>query len=117
MIPEEKIDAVTRGLSEAFGVREFEDIRRLTRGRSPGILVFRIGVRGRPYLLRIITRTEDPTRHFSNMKAAADAGLAPHVWYTNIPDRLCITDFVETAPLSMTDAVVLMPRVLRRVHA
>ena len=32
MIPEEKSEAVTRGLREAFGVTEFEDISRITGG-------------------------------------------------------------------------------------
>lgn len=32
--------------------------------------------------------------HFVAMRAAAEAGLAPRVWYTNLPDRVCITDFV-----------------------
>ena len=30
MIPQEKSEAVTRGLREAFGVTEFEDIRKMT---------------------------------------------------------------------------------------
>ena len=34
MIPQEKSAAVTRGLREAFGVTEFEDIRKVTRGHS-----------------------------------------------------------------------------------
>ena len=117
MIPEEKRAAVTRGLGEAFGVTGFEDIRRLTRGRSPGILVFRIVVGGRPFLLRIILRTDDPGRHFANMKAAAEAGLAPRVWYTSTEDRISITDFVEAVPFPVTDALVRMPAVLRRLHA
>jgi hypothetical protein len=32
MIPQEKSPAVTRGLREAFGVTDFEDIRRITKG-------------------------------------------------------------------------------------
>ena len=90
MIPQEKSAAVTRGLREAFGVTEFEDIQMLTRGLSSA-LVFRMVVRGSPYLLRIITRTDamnDPTRQFTCMKAAAEAGLAPHVWYASIEDRI-----------------------------
>jgi len=31
------------------------------------------------------------------MKAAAEAGLAPHVWYISIVDRVAITDFLATA--------------------
>ena len=119
MIPQEKSAAVTRGLREAFGVTEFEDIRMLTGGLTSA-LVFRIVVRGSPFLLRIITRTDamnDPTRQFTYMKAAAEAGLAPHVWYTSIEDRISITDFVEAVPFPVTDALVRMPTVLRTLHA
>jgi hypothetical protein len=70
--------------------------------------------------LRIITRTNDmtdPARHFPYMKAAAEAGLAPHVWYTSIEDGISITDFVEAVPFPVTDALVRMPSVLRTLHA
>lgn len=116
MIPQEKSAAVTRGLREAFGLTAFEDIRRLTRGHTSS-LVFRIVVRGSPFLLKIIMRTDDPTRHFTCMKAAAEAGLAPHVWYTSIEDRIAITDFVEAAPFPVTDALVRIPAALRTLHA
>ena len=115
MIPQEKIAAVTRALHEAFGVTEFEDIRRLTKGTSPA--VFRIVVRGRPYLLKFILRTNDPGRKIACMRAAADAGLAPRVWYTSIPDRIAVTDFVEAVPFPVTDALFRMPAVLRALHA
>src|ERR1035441_9676796 len=116
MIPQEKSAAVTRGLREAFGLTAFEDIRKLTRGHTSS-LVFRIVVRGSPFLLKIIMRTDDPTRHFTCMKAAAEAGLAPHVWYTSIEDRIAITDFVEAAPFPVTDALVRIPAALRTLHA
>jgi hypothetical protein len=51
------------------------------------------------------------------MKAAAEAGLAPHVWYTSIEDRIAITDFVEAAPFPVTDALVRIPAALRTLHA
>ena len=116
MIPQEKSEAVTRGLREAFGVTEFEDISRITRGHTSS-LVFRIVVRGSPYLLKIIMRTEDPTRHYTCMKAAAEAGVAPRVWYTNIEDRISITDFVEAEPLPVSEALVRLPALLRTLHA
>jgi aminoglycoside phosphotransferase (APT) family kinase protein len=115
-IPQEKIEAVTRGLREAFGVTEFEDISRITRGQTPS-LVFRIIVRGSPYLLKIITRTEDPTRHYTSMKAAAEAGVAPRVRYTNIKHKISITDFVEPQPLPASEALVRLPALLRTLHA
>ena len=117
MIPQEKSAAVTRGLREAFGVTTFEDIQMLTRGLSSA-LVFRIVVRGSPFLLRIIMRTDSTTaRHFACMKEAAEAGLAPHVRYTSIEDRISITDFVEAVPFPVTEALVRMPAALRTLHA
>ncbi|HLG95771.1 MAG TPA: phosphotransferase [Bryobacteraceae bacterium] len=119
MIPEDKSAAVTRGLHEAFGVTEFEDIARITKGHTPA-LVFRIVVRGRPYLLRIIMFKNlivGPERQFTCMRAAAEAGLAPHVWYTSVEDKISITDFVDEVPFSAAEARVRMPATLRRLHA
>ena len=113
MIPQEKSAAVTRGLREAFGVTTFEDIQKLTKGQTSS-LVFRIVVQGSPYLLKIMMRTDTTlTRHYTCMKAAAEAGLAPHVWYTSIEDRISITDFVEAVPFQLTDALVKIPAVDR----
>jgi aminoglycoside phosphotransferase (APT) family kinase protein len=116
MIPQEKLAAVTVGLREAFGVNEFEDISRITKGHTSS-LVFRMIVRGSPYLLKIITRTEDPTRHYTSMRAAAEAGLAPRVWYTDIEGKISITDFVEAEPLSVSEARVRLPASLRTLHS
>ena len=120
MIPQEKSAAVTKGLLEAFGVTEFEDIRRLTKGQTLAD-VFRIVVKGSPYLLRIITdlqmRMIGPTRQFTCMKLAADGGLAPRVWYTSIEDGVSITDFVAEVPFPVAEALVRMPRLLRTLHA
>ncbi len=119
MIPQEKCAAVARGLREAFGVSEFEEIRMLTMSLSSD-LAFRFVVGGSPFLLRIITRTDamnDPTRQFTCMKAAAEAGLAPHAWYTSIEDRISITDFVDAALFPVADALVRMPAILRTLHA
>ena len=103
-------------LREAFEVTEFEETRMTTKGHTSS-LVFRIVVRGSPFLLKIITRTDDPTRHYTCMKAVAEAGLAPHVWYTSIEDRISITDFVESAPFPAVDALVRIPTALRTLHA
>ena len=118
MIPEAKNAAVARALREAFDVGEFEDIRILTSGLSSA-LVFRIVVRGTPYLLRIITRTDamsDPTRQFACMKSAAEAGLAPRVWYTSTEDRISITDFVDSQPFPMREALVRLPVTIQALH-
>ena len=114
MIPPEKSEAVARGLREAFGVSEFEDIRMIK--DLAASLVFRIVVRGSPFLLKISTRANDPARHYACMKAAADAGLGPRVWYANMEDHISITDFVEAKPLSVSEALRRLPGVLRKLH-
>src|SRR5690242_11476782 len=117
MIPQEKSAAVTRALREAFGIAAFEDIRKMTRGHSS---VFRIVVRGSPFLLKIIMQPyglSSLTRQYTSMRAAAEAGLAPHVWYTSIEDQISITDFVEAVPFAVADARVRIPATLRTLHA
>lgn len=114
MIPQEKCAAVTRGLREAFDVTECEDIRMIK--DLAASLVYRIVVRGCPFLLKISTRTSDPARHYSCMKAAAEAGLAPRVWYASTEDKVSITDFVDAVPLAVTEARVRIPAVLRKLH-
>ena len=116
MIPQEKIEAVTRGLNQTFGVAAFEHIRDLTE-RPGSNRAFRIVVRGSAYLLRINTRAGEMTRHFSCMRAAAEAGLAPRVRYASAEDRISITDFVETVPFAATDALRRVPAALRALHA
>src|SRR5450432_2851648 len=112
MIPHENSAAVTRGLNETFGVTEFEDIRDLTE-RPGSNRAFRIVVRGSAYLLRINTRPGDMARHFTCMQSAADAGLAPRVWYTNEEARISITDFVEAVPFPASDALIRIPATVR----
>lgn len=116
MIPQEQIAAATRGLKEAFGVDAFDDIRDLSE-RPGSNRAFRIVVRGSPYLLRINTRAGDTTRHFGCMQAAAEAGLAPRVWYACAEDRISITDFVEAVPFAQADALRRIPAALRTLHA
>ena len=116
MIPPEKSAAVTLGLKQAFGVTQFEDIRDLTE-RPGSNRAFRIVVRGSAYLLRINTRPGDMPRQFTCMQAAANAGLAPRVWYTDAEARISITDFVEAVPFSAADALVRIPAALRTLHA
>ena len=124
MIPEAKKEAVTRALREAFGVTELEDIRMLSAGLSPA-LVFRVVLRGSPYLLRIVTNTGaaagpgrgDQTHHFASMKLAAEAGIGPRVWYTSTEDGVSITDFVQAKPFPRAEALALLPATIRTLHA
>jgi aminoglycoside phosphotransferase (APT) family kinase protein len=124
MIPEEKNDDVVRALWEAFGVTEFEAIQPLTAGLSRA-LVFRIVVRGRPYVLRLVVNTDgavgpgqgNQAHHFACMKLAAEVGIAPRVWYTSAEDGISITDFVARRPFPRTRALALLPATLKGLHA
>lgn len=123
MIPQEKTASVTQALREAFGLTHVTEICsnacRITRGLSSD-LVFRIVVRRSPYLLRIMTQIDernDPVRHFTCTKIAAEGGLAPRVLYANTGEGILITDFVEAAPFSQTQALTLIPTTLGKLHA
>jgi hypothetical protein len=119
MIPENKQALVSRALEQTFGVSESEDIRQLTAGLSTA-LIFRIVVKGSPYLLRVPTRTDamgDLTHHLACMKPAAEAGLAPRIHYASTEDRILITDFVDARPLSQKEAARLLPKTLSTMHA
>ena len=117
MIPEAKQPAVARALQAAFGVNEYEDIRLLTGGLSTA-LAYKIIVRRNPYLLKIM-RTEvisDSTHEFACMQTAAQAGIAPRVWYADVEARVLITDFVESKPFP-DDLVLLIVPTLRTLHS
>ena len=115
MIPEEKTAAVSRALREAFGAAEPDEIHEMN--ESVANPVFRIVVRGSPYLLRINARAGDVARHYACMHAAAEAGVAPRVWYTNAVDRISITDFVHAAAFPADEALIRVPPVLRTLHS
>ncbi len=75
-------------------------------------------VAGRPYLLRLIMREGpfgDPTREFTCMQRASDAGLAPRILYASVEDRVLITDFVAARPYPDDMAVRIAPTI-RRLH-
>jgi thiamine kinase-like enzyme len=119
MIPEAKKTSVIHALKVTFGVSEFEDISELTTGLSSA-LVFRMIVLGKPWLLKIITRTDaitDPTYQFNCMTSAAEAGICPRIWYKSIADRISITDFVEARPFPIHEARKKLPDLLNRLHA
>jgi len=118
MIPQDKNAAVSRGLLEAFGTTTIDNLSRMTRGLSSD-LVFRIVVKGTPYLLRIMTRINeqmDPHRIYACMTAASDGGITPHVHFTNAEDGISITDFIEAVPFSASQALQLLPRTVRTLH-
>ena len=119
MIPENKRNAVYEAMQSTFDTSKFEAIRELTAGLSSA-LIFRIVVKNKPYLLRIITRIDaisDPSKWYVNMEAAAKVGVAPQVWYMGTGDRISITDFIEAEPFPVYKARVKLAALLRRLHA
>ena len=50
------------------------------------------------------------------MQTAAEAGIAPRVWYANVEDRVLITDFVEAKPFP-DDMALRMASTIRTLHA
>ena len=119
MVPEQKKDIIQHALQATFGVSEFEDISELTAGLSTA-LVYKIIVKDKPYMLKIIVRTDatsDPAHWFASMQAASDAGIAPKVWYMNYEERILIADFIETKPFPIDIARVKMPELLSRLHS
>jgi len=100
-IPDEKLAAVRKALSAAFGSCPVDDIQ-LTGGGLSTALVYRLRIDNKGYLLRIITdvsELNDPHRQYICMNAAAAAGIAPRVYYTNEEDAVAITDFITAIPL------------------
>ena len=119
MIPEEKQPAVTHGLQAAFGVNEYEDIHPLTGGLSTAF-AFKMVVRGDPYLLKILRKEviSNPANEFACMQTAAEAGIAPRVWYASVDDRILITDFVDAKPFpSNPDMALRIAPILRTLHS
>jgi len=119
MIPENRKDIVNKALQSAFGATEIEEIRQLTAGLSSA-LVYRIVVKSKPYLLRIIMRTDEfvnAEREYNCMKAGAEIGIAPKIWYTSIEDKVAITDFIDAKPFPVDEARIKMPQVLKKLHS
>jgi thiamine kinase-like enzyme len=50
------------------------------------------------------------------MQTAAEAGIAPRIWYANVEDRILITDFVEAKPFPH-DMALLISLTLRKLHS
>lgn len=117
MIPHEKQPAVKRALHTVFGVNEYEDIHLLTGGLSTAY-AFKIVVRENPYLLKILRKEviSDPAHEFACMQTAAEASIAPRIWYANVEDRILITDFVEAKPFP-DDMMPLIVPTLRTLHS
>lgn len=117
MIPESKQTAVKNALQTAFGVDSYDSIQPITIGLS-NALTFRIVIKNKPYLMKI-ARTDEMSaseNHFAYMKAGAEVGIAPRVWYLSTEDKILITDFIESKPFPINKAREVMPKLISRLH-
>jgi aminoglycoside phosphotransferase (APT) family kinase protein len=102
MIPEARRDAVRTALRAAFGASAVGDFKSL-RGGVSGALICRFDVHERAYVLRIEPERvalHDRQRGYACMVAAAAAGAAPLVHYSDPAAGVAIMDFVSGRPLS-----------------
>ena len=120
VIPESKRDAVRRALQAAFNTTRLNSISLLTGGLSSS-LVYKIGVAGKTCVLRIVMHVEafnDPVRQYLCMTRAADAGIAPRVYYANAEDALAITEWIEQQPLPSSETLIVpLAERIRAIHA
>ena len=82
--------AVFRALDQTFHSTAIDHAEPLPAGLSTD-LIYRITVKGSPYILRIMTRIDermDPARIFACMRAASGAGIAAPLRYSS-PEDSC----------------------------
>jgi thiamine kinase-like enzyme len=117
MIPENKQTAVKKALQTAFGVDSYDSIQAINIGLS-NALTFCVVVKNKPYLMKI-ARTDElspPANYYEYMKAGAEVGIAPRVWYLSTEDKILITDFIESEPFPINKAKEVMPKLISRLH-
>jgi hypothetical protein len=104
---------VERALHAAFGTTTYDDATPVAGGMS-GALILRMVVAGRAYLVRVGGSPHaDAATEMANVRSAADAGIAPKVWYASVEDRTMITDFIERRPVSSEAGVQIAALIAR----
>ena len=102
LIPEARRDAVHTALRATFGASAVGDFQPI-RGGVSGALICRFDVHQRAYVLRVEPERialHDRQRGFACMVAAAAAGVAPPVHYSDPMTGIAIMDFISGRPLS-----------------
>jgi thiamine kinase-like enzyme len=121
LIPATKWPAVEKALLQTFNTTQPDSLILLTGGMSSA-LVYKLTISQQNYLLRIVMHADelnDPKRQYHCMQLAADAGIAPQVYYTNAEDALSITAFIEAAPIweNFTDRNLLLQTLAQKIKA
>jgi len=121
IIPASSLLAVESALSQTFGATTVAEIILLTGGLSASS-VFKIVVNDQPYILKIDgSPVVVDGQNISCMEVAAQAGIAPPVYYLNRAAGVTITGFIKNMPLQAVykSPEVLLPEIgktIRRIH-
>ena len=93
-------EAVRRALVAAFGSARADTISPVTGGAS-GALPFRVEIGERRYLVRLegpASPLRNPHQYVS-MRIAAEAGIAPKLYFADAAQGVAVMDFIEQRPL------------------
>jgi aminoglycoside phosphotransferase (APT) family kinase protein len=100
-LSESQREATQTALRHVLGTVPVDAVTRLAGGFTTAA-VFRIEAGGRRYVLRV-EGTPSPLRNphqYQSMRIAAEAGIAPRLYYADEDSRVAVIDHVETRPLS-----------------
>jgi aminoglycoside phosphotransferase (APT) family kinase protein len=87
-------------LTAAFGSAQTDSVTKVPGGATQAAL-YRVDRDGRAYVLRI-EGTPSPLRNphqYESLRIAAEAGIAPPVYYTDAARGVLVTDFIAERPL------------------
>jgi len=141
VIPAPRVAAVESALQQAFGTAEVTAIQQLTAGLSASS-VYSIVVNDKPYVLKLdapitngqighgadrtiqdtdgTAQADVLTARPTNLQLAADAGVAPPLYYQNIVTGVSISGFINSKPLranfSPDQLVVKLASTVRAIH-
>jgi aminoglycoside phosphotransferase (APT) family kinase protein len=94
-------EIVRSALNAAFGSAQISAIKPMAGGAS-GAFLFRVEIAGRRYVVRVegpASPLRNPHQYVS-MQIAAEAGIAPKIYYLDEVARVAVMDFIERKPLS-----------------
>jgi hypothetical protein len=113
-VPAPLTAAVETALQETFGTSNVANISPLTGGLS-ACPVFKIIVNDQPYVLKL-----DKSSSATNLKLAADAGIAPQLYYHDTVNGISISGFVNNTPVRTVFGPERLPQELaatiRAIH-
>ena len=124
LIPEGKLAAVENALLQTFNTTDVMHMEQLAGGLSDST-VYKMALNGQCYVLKLYAPPGTPGStdgRFACMKIAADAGIAPPLYYLNTEDGLSVSAFIESKPLrtvftSPDTLLAELAKTIRSIHA